>query len=227
VGLHYFRLLPHEVPERLVLVGTQADEGVRAVREGRYADAREEWRRKYEEDPKAHGALYDAAMVLALEGEDTQALPLLAKARGVEDLPLYREAWQRVRQRVARRRVVGALPAPKEGTGARDSGEREPEQCFLVEQEPTRDPRWYQGVSLIIEEALLAEYHPAECARPGVRCSIDYYQVKWKNGDPVVWSEPYLPGLNDLDVKPHYDGTRRRKWSYFYDHMHRYRYCVR
>jgi len=224
VGLHYFRWLPHEVPERLVLVGTEADENVRALREGRDADALEGWRRKYEEEPEAHGALYDAAMVLALRGEDSQALRLLAEARQVKDLPLYEGAWQRVHQRVSRRLVVGAPPARPERPGLPAPEAREAEQCFTIEREPTRDPRWFQGISLLIEEALLAEYHPAQCGRPGVRCSIDYYQVKWGQG---LWSEPFLPGLNDLDPKPHYDGTRRRKWSYFYDHLHRYRYCAR
>jgi len=225
VGLHYFRWLPHEVPERLVLVGTEADERVRALREGRFEDALEGWLRESKEEPKAHGALYDAAMVLALRGEDSQALRLLAEARAVKDVPLYETAWQRVQQRVSRRLVVGgAPPARPEFPGDRTSQARAPEQCFTVERKPTRDPRWFQGVSLLIEEALLAEYHPAECARPGVRCSIDYYQVRWAQG---LWSEPFLPGLNDLDAKPHYDGTRRRKWSYFYDHLYRYRYCVR
>ncbi|ATB36593.1 hypothetical protein CYFUS_002008 [Cystobacter fuscus] len=114
-----------------------------------------------------------------------------------------------------------------EGSRTRTTDSQAPERCFLVEQAPTRDPRWLQGMSLVIEEALLAEYHPAECARPGERCAIDYYQVKWTTWTQEIWSEPYLPGLNDLDGKPHYDGTRRRKWSYFYDHTHRYRYCAR
>ncbi|AKJ08377.1 Hypothetical protein AA314_10003 [Archangium gephyra] len=224
VGLHYFLLLPHEVRERLELVGREDEPGVRAFREGRHADALKEWLARAEADPKDHAALYNAARVLALRGEDRRALRLLGRARTVEDLPLYREQWQRVHQRVARMREIGAGKARPEERARREQAERSPARCHTVEREAGRDPRWTYGLGVELEEALLAEYHPAECDQPGVRCAIDSYQVRWNNG---IWSIRYLPGLNDLDAKPQYDGTRRRMWSYFYDHTHRYRYCAR
>ena len=78
---------------------------------------------------------------------------------------------------------------------------------------------------LRIKEALFWSITRPSAPRPGVCCPIDYYQVKWSTGSLALWSEPYLPGLNDLDVKPHYYGTRCRKWSYFDEHMNRCRFA--
>jgi hypothetical protein len=223
VGLHYFPLLSHEVPERFPLVGRADDAGVRAFQEGRYRDALAVWRRRYEADPRDHGALYNAAQFQALHGEDELALQLLSEARQVEDSRLYQEAWQRVQHRVSRVwRPEAARPrnSPPPGADPRTSAEA---QCFLVESPLLLDIRWTRGVSLELDKPLLRERHPDRCGWPGVRCSIDYYQVKWFSG---IWSERLFPGQNDLDEKANYDGSRRRKWSYFYDHTHRYRYCV-
>lgn len=223
VGMHYFLLLPQEVPERLELVGKAEDEGVRACGEKRYADALEVWRRRYETDPRDHGALYNAARLHALRGDDTRALQLLSAAQAVEDVPLYEEARQRVQRRVARSWTPGASRPRDELLPAAIQEETSPAQCFDIEHGQTRDPRWLRGLALDIQEELLREYHPERCGWPGVRCTLDHYQVKWAVG---IWSERFLPGQNDLDRKPNLDGTRRRMWSYFYDHTYRYRYCV-
>jgi hypothetical protein len=222
VGLHYFPLLPHRVAEQLTLVGSAEDEGLRALRAGREEDALAVWRGRYERHPEDHGALYNAARVHALRGNDRQALQLLLAARAVKDAPLYQEAWRRVQQRVSRSwppesSRPGDRP-PTEGTGKTAST-----QCFLHEQAASSDIRWTQGLSLDIGEERLREYHPEQCGWPGVRCSIDFYQVKWFVG---IWSERFFPGQNDIDRKLNYDGTQRRMWSSFYDHTHRYRYCV-
>ncbi len=223
VGLHYFRLLPAGLPERLELVGTEGEAGVRAFREGRYEDALAEWRRKYEADGKAHGALYDAALVHVMRGEDGEALRLFARAWQVEDRPLYRAAWERVLRRVARTQVVGA-PGRAEAIMTRGvPGNTEPRRCFFVERGPSGDPRWSRGLAVDLEEELLAQYHPEHCGQSGARCTIDFYLVRFFNG---IWSERMQPGLNDLDETSNHDGTRRRRWSLFYDHEHRYRYCV-
>ncbi|QRN97210.1 hypothetical protein JRI60_51120 [Archangium violaceum] len=223
VGLHYFRLLPAELPERLELVGMEGEEGVRAFREGRYEDALGEWRRRYEADGKAHGALYDAALAHVMRGEDQEALRLLARAWQVEDRPLYRAEWERVLRRVARTQVVGGPGRVESVTTRGVAGSTEPGRCFFVEREPSEELRWSRGLSVDLEEELLAQYHPEHCDQPGARCTIDFYQVRFFNG---IWSERMQPGLNDLDETSNFDGTRRRRWSLFYDHEHRYRYCV-
>jgi tetratricopeptide (TPR) repeat protein len=223
VGLHYFLLLPHQVPERLELVGTAGDEGVRACEEKRYADALEVWRRRYETDPRDHRALYNAARLSSLLGDDTRALQLLSAARAVEDVALYQEARERVQRRVARSWTPGASRPRARSLGAQAQEGSSPTQCFSIEHGQTRDPRWLRGLALDIQEEVLRDYHPERCGWPGVRCALDSYQVKWAVG---IWSERFLPGQNDLDRKPNLDGTRRRMWSYFYDHSYRYRYCV-
>lgn len=224
VGLHYFAFLPAEVPESVTLVGREEDAGVKAFREARYEDALESWRREAEANPRAHGALYDAALAQVMLGRDREALSLLARAWQVEDTPLYRTAWERVLRRLKRTQVMGGAKVRTQTPEAAVPREPGAARCFIAEREPNQDPRWARGLSLDIEEELLAEYHPAECDHAGVRCAIDFYQVKFFND---IWSERLQPGLNDLDETPNYDGTRRRRWALFYDHELRYRYCAR
>jgi len=50
------------------------------------------------------------------------------------------------------------------------------------------------------------------------------YRIKWSNG---VWSQYYIPGLGDVDTKVNTDGTPRRMWSYFADHVHEITTCVK
>ncbi len=43
------------------------------------------------------------------------------------------------------------------------------------------------------------------------------YRIQWFSG---YWSPWYTPGKNDVDWKVNLDGTKRRVWSYFDDHVH-------
>ncbi|MDQ1281729.1 MAG: hypothetical protein QG630_80 [Patescibacteria group bacterium] len=55
------------------------------------------------------------------------------------------------------------------------------------------------------------------------RPEILKYRIQWFNGS---WSPWYVPGVNDQDWKNNYDGTTRRIWSYFDDHVHEYEKCI-
>ena len=52
---------------------------------------------------------------------------------------------------------------------------------------------------------------------------ITSYRIQWFDGS---WSDWYTPGQNDIDSKANLDGTQRRVWSYFDDHVHQYQYCL-
>ena len=49
--------------------------------------------------------------------------------------------------------------------------------------------------------------------------NIVAYRIQWFNGN---WSQWFVPGVNDVDHKVNSDGSKRRMWSYFEDHTHRY-----
>lgn len=48
------------------------------------------------------------------------------------------------------------------------------------------------------------------------------YRIQWFEGS---WSPWYTPGKNDIDWKKNIDGTSRRIWAYFDDHVHEYKKC--
>lgn len=49
------------------------------------------------------------------------------------------------------------------------------------------------------------------------------YRIQWFGGS---WSQWYIPGQNDIDtLKLNLDGTQRRMWAYFDDHVHQYMTC--
>ena len=82
--------------------------------------------------------------------------------------------------------------------------------CLEVHSQPQRDARWYQGLSLQIDQEIL-----------GGR--VIAYQIRWFNGN---WSTWFVPGVNDIDHKYNpVNNTMRRMWSYFDDHEHRYILC--
>lgn len=78
----------------------------------------------------------------------------------------------------------------------------------VVTKSASRDSRWKQCLLDDLDKKIL-------------RKDIFWYQIQWSNGG---WSSKYYPGDGDLDWKTNSDGTRRRVWSYFYDHN--YRYCT-
>lgn len=83
-------------------------------------------------------------------------------------------------------------------------------QCTEVTEGRTDDGRWGQGLSTNVDQTVKGG-------------EIVAYQIQWFNGN---WSEWYVTGVNDIDAKynPH-DSTMRRRWSYFYDHTHKYIIC--
>ena len=219
VALHYFPFLPHPRTERLTLVEDLPD-AIQAVREARYEDALRAWSQRLEQAPTEPDALYNAAAMNVLLGEDRRALHLLARALQQADSPLYRGLRERVLRRRSLAQRLGAAPPESASRGATAEV---PTRCFDVEREPIGDVRWARGLSPVMDEGILRDYHPLECDTPGVRCHIDSYQMQWFSGK---WSSRFQPGLNDLDRLPNYDGTPRRRWAAFIDHVHRYRVCV-
>ena len=67
-------------------------------------------------------------------------------------------------------------------------------------RKPTRDKYW-------------EKLHLDTSAHP----EILRYKIQWFSGG---WSDWYIKGKDDLDWKTNYDGTKRRVWSYFTDHVH-------
>ncbi len=53
---------------------------------------------------------------------------------------------------------------------------------------------------------------------------IIIYRIQWFSGG---WSEWYTPGVDDIDWKVNDDGTKRRVWGYFGDHIHEIEICGR
>lgn len=81
--------------------------------------------------------------------------------------------------------------------------------CRQEEEKPTGESRWYAGLSTQVDQEL----------RGG---EIVAYKILWSTG----WSDWFVTGMNDLDIKfnPE-DRSMRRMWSYFYDHEHTYIIC--
>ena len=114
VGLHYASLLPYQVPEERRVEDDHAQGAERRVLLQEQLDIQLAiWTRAFQDDPGAHGALYNAALVHILRGQDEQALPLLRRAFAVRDWSVYRETLDETLGRVnARNRVrKHGLPA--------------------------------------------------------------------------------------------------------------------
>ncbi len=48
------------------------------------------------------------------------------------------------------------------------------------------------------------------------------YRIKWLSG---IWSDWFVPGLDDVDWRTNADGTLRRVWAYFGSLTHEYQSC--
>ena len=85
----------------------------------------------------------------------------------------------------------------------------------------TLDCRWASNMNRRLDQHIL-----------GV--TIYAYKIRWSSG----WSDWYIPGENDLDLKfnrwhrtcypPRFNyvpTSLRRMWAYFYDHWHKFIYC--
>ncbi len=79
-------------------------------------------------------------------------------------------------------------------------------QCTSVIAKPTMDKYW-ENLHLDVSA------HP----------EIIKYRIRWWSGE---WSQWYTTGVDDLDAKVNTDGTARRMWSYFTDHVHEYVKCA-
>ncbi|HEU4328240.1 MAG TPA: hypothetical protein VFS21_34200 [Roseiflexaceae bacterium] len=84
--------------------------------------------------------------------------------------------------------------------------------CTQLNSKPTYQAAWTTGLSLNVDQQL----------RKG---EIVAYKLQWFNG---TWSDWYVPGVNDIDIKYNNGPTNemRRFWSYFYDHNHTYIICT-
>ena len=91
-------------------------------------------------------------------------------------------------------------------------------KCTEVQRSRTRDCRWGAGLDMtdqIVEGGRIAAY-----------------KIQWFNGR---WSGWYVPGVNDMDTKfnpyprtcslSYRAKSMRRRWSYFYDHTHKFIIC--
>lgn len=83
------------------------------------------------------------------------------------------------------------------------------ENCEAMTRKPSRDPRWKQDLSLSVPQEVLG-------------ATIPVYQIQWFSGQ---WSKPFTPGDGDIDWKDNGPGKKRRVWSYFFDHNHRFVAC--
>ena len=69
---------------------------------------------------------------------------------------------------------------------------------------------WAKGLNTEIDQNIL-------------KGNVIAYKIQWSSGN---WSNWYVTGINDLDVKFNTNtGDMRRMWSYFTDHKHLYIIC--
>ncbi len=108
VGVHYYPYFAHKVAERMVLVDDEPlKPGVQAALRGNFDEALQAWVEVAAKDPKAHGALYNAALMHLIKGDDEGALGLLEQAYKLEDKFLYGGVMDDVKARIAMRKTVG------------------------------------------------------------------------------------------------------------------------
>ncbi len=97
--------------------------------------------------------------------------------------------------------------------------------CTEVTESPTSDCRWAAGLNTNVDEIILTG-------------DIVAYQIKWFDTPPTTegeWSNWFVTGVNDIDGKfntaaqtcavTYLANSMRRKWSYFYDHTHKFIIC--
>jgi hypothetical protein len=84
--------------------------------------------------------------------------------------------------------------------------------CTEESSGPTSDIRWTEGLSTEVDQTILGG-------------NVVAFKLQWFNGN---WSNWYVVGANDIDIKyKTQNNTMRRRWSYFYDHTHKYIICKR
>jgi hypothetical protein len=107
VGVHYYPYFPHKVQERLVLADDEPlKPGVQAALRGAWDEALASWSEVAQKDPKAHGALYNMAMVHLVKGDDVKAHELLKQAYEINDKMLYSGMLENIGARIGMRKTV-------------------------------------------------------------------------------------------------------------------------
>ena len=215
VSHHYAPFLAHPRSEVLELFnGPGLEAGTAHVRRGEYVEALQAYALQASQQPTDARALYNAALLHGLHGEEARALELLGQARELQPGEPFASAWRRaLGRRVFSQRLAEPVPP------AAPSAQAEDWQCWEWESAPLGDIRWGRRA----ESTLLADYHPGRCAGAGRACVISRYWIRFHLG---LWSAPFHPGVDDEHPKTTYEGARQRALAMFADHRHRYEYCV-
>jgi tetratricopeptide (TPR) repeat protein len=215
VSHHYAPFLSHPRSGQLELFSDpELNMGTAHVRRGEYEQALRSFTAQARKQPGNVWALYNAALLQGMRGEESQALQLLGQARELHPGEPFASAWRRaLGRKILSRRVVEPVPPSAPLVQAEAS------HCWQWESPALGDIRW----SRHSEAELLADYHPGRCAGPGRACAISRYWIRFHSG---LWSSPLRPGVDDEHSKPTYEGARQRAIAMFADHPHRYEYCV-
>ncbi|PIW96034.1 hypothetical protein COZ84_00350, partial [Candidatus Kuenenbacteria bacterium CG_4_8_14_3_um_filter_39_15] len=96
--------------------------------------------------------------------------------------------------------------------------------CSVSADNTPPPPVCATGKTTIIQEQPLRGYvYQALGLDISTHPEIMKYRIRWFNGS---WSAWYIPGQNDIDWKTNLDGSKRRVWAYFDDHVHEYEKCL-
>ncbi len=108
VNLHLYPYFSHKVGDRLVLVDDEPYKpGVQAALRGAYDEAEGLWKALADKDPKAHGALYNMAMMKLIRGDDEGAAALLRQASAIDDKFLYGGMLTDIEARLKMHKKIG------------------------------------------------------------------------------------------------------------------------
>jgi hypothetical protein len=109
VQVHYYPYVPHVVSEKYLLAdGDALKPGLHAALGGRYEEARAMWEEVYTADPQAHGALFNAAVMLSIRGDDEGAAELLKQARAIRDGMIYQKESASIARRLQMKKTISA-----------------------------------------------------------------------------------------------------------------------
>lgn len=109
VGVHLYPYFPHKVHENLVMMDDEPlKPALQAALRGAYDEALAGWTELYQKDPQNHGAMYDAAMMLLVKGDEAGAYLLLKKAYALKDKWIYGAMMDTIGARLAMRKSISA-----------------------------------------------------------------------------------------------------------------------
>jgi len=108
VGVHLYPFFPHKVHENLVMMDDEPlKPALQAALRGAYDEALAGWTELFQKDPQNHGAMYDAAMMLYVKGDEDGAYLLLKKAYALKDKWIYGAMMDSIGERLAMRKAIG------------------------------------------------------------------------------------------------------------------------